>query len=180
MPTAPEAGERPRSISVIGWITLVVSALLAAKALIDIVVWKAMGPAVPNLLNEARDPSLNLPYVRTVLAHLTEIKLVQAAAWVGVAFIAVGLLRLRPWARVALQVVGACILLYFAGILAIWARAWQSAGLDPTVPRLSETSRLTLLAGGMAIGVVLAAFVVSMIVILRRPGIRQAFDSAAR
>ncbi|HEY6147447.1 MAG TPA: hypothetical protein VIZ69_07100, partial [Thermoanaerobaculia bacterium] len=75
---------------------------------------------------------------------------------------------------------GACVLLYFAGILALWVRAWNSAGADPTVPRLSEASRLTLLAGGMAVGLVLAAFVVSMIVILRRPRIRQAFDSAAR
>ena len=122
MDMAAEPGERPRSISVIGWTTAVFSVLLASKSLIDLAVWKVMGPAVPTLLGAARDPSVNVPYVRTLLAHLTEIKLAQAVAWIGVAFIGVGLLRLRPWARVALQLVGAFILLYFACILALWAR----------------------------------------------------------
>jgi hypothetical protein len=178
MPPLPEPSERPRSISVIGWVSLVFSALLASKALIDIAVWKAMGSAVPSLLGRARDPSLDLPYVRTVLAHLTEIKLAQAAAWVVVAVIAIGLLRLKPWARVGMQIVGAGVLLYFAGLLVLWARAWNSPGLDSAVPPLSEASRLTLLAGGMAMGLILAGIVLSMILVLRRPRIREAFDNA--
>jgi hypothetical protein len=180
MNAVAEPAERPRSISVIGWTTLVVAALLASKALIDLAVWKVMGPAMPTLLGASRDPSLNVPYVRTVLAHLTEIKLAQAVAWIGVVFIGVGLLRLKPWARVALQVVGVCNLLYFAGILALWARAWTAPGIDPSVPPLSETSRLAVLVGGVAVGLAFAAVVVCMIVVLRRPRIRQAFDSAAR
>ena len=175
-----EPAARPRSISVIGWMTLVFAALLASKALIDLAVWRVMGPAVPALMGAARDPAMNVPYVRTVLAHLTEIKLAQAAAWVGVAFIGIGLLRLRPWARVAMQAVGACILLYFAGILALWARAWTSPGVNPSVPPLSEAARLTVLVGGLAVGLVLAGIVVFMIVVLRRPRIRHAFESAGR
>src|SRR5207244_1852670 len=113
----------------------------------------------------------------TVLAHLTEIKLAQSAAWVIVAVIAIGLLRLRPWARVGMQVVGAAILLYFAGILTLWALAWKSTGVDLSVPPLSEASRLTLLAGGMAIGLILAGIVLSMILVLRSAPIREAFES---
>ena len=178
LPPVPDPPERPRSVSVIGWVALVFSALLASKALIDVAVWKAMGPAVPSLLGAARDPSLNLPYVRTVLAHLTEIKLAQTAAWVGVAVIAIGLLRLRPWARVAMQIVGACILLYFAGILTLWAMAWNAAPPETSVPPLSEASRLAVLVGGLAVGLMLAGIVLSMIVILRRPRIREAFEAA--
>src|SRR4051794_16197569 len=111
MSTAPEPGERPRAISVIGWLTIAFSALLTAKALIDLVVWKAMGPAVPRLLGMAGDPSVSSPSVRMVLGHIVEIKLAQAALWVGVACIGIGLLRLRPWARVAMQAVGAAMLL---------------------------------------------------------------------
>jgi hypothetical protein len=180
MDMAAEPGERPRSISVIGWTTVVFSTLLASKALIDLAVWKVMGPAVPRLLGAARDPSLEIPYVRTVLAHLTEIKLAQALAWLGIAFIGVGLLRLRPWARVALQAVGALILLYFACLVALWARAWTAPGVNPSVPTLSESARLTILAGGTAVGVVLAGIVVSVIMMLRRPRIRQAFESGGR
>jgi len=177
-PALPEPPDRPRSVSVIGWVALLFSALLASKALIDVAVWKAMGPAVPSLLGRNRDPSLDLPYVRTVLAHLTEIKLAQAAAWIGIAVIAIGLLRLKPWARVAMQVVGACILLYFAGIVTLWAMAWNAPAIDSSVPPLSEASRLTLLAGGIVLGLILAGIVVAMIVVLRRPRVREAFDGA--
>ncbi|MDQ6891820.1 MAG: hypothetical protein M3167_03975 [Acidobacteriota bacterium] len=180
MQTLPEPAERPRSISLIGWTTLVLSVLLASKAFIDIAVWKAMGPAVPALMRISRDPSANLPYVRTILAHLTEIKLAQALLWIGVASIGVALLRLRPWARVAMQAVGGCGLLYFAGLLAVWARAWSAEPIDPSVPRLSENSRLTLLAGGITIFLVLGGIVVAMILVLRRPRIQEAFDTAAR
>jgi hypothetical protein len=175
-----EPAERPRSISVIGWTTLVLSVILASKALIDIAVWKAMGPAVPALMRMSRFQSADVPYVRTILAHLTQIKLAQALLWIGVAFIAIGLLRLRPWTRVAMQAVGGCVLLYFAFLLAVWARAWTAEPVDPSVPRLSEASRITLLAGGITVLLVLGGIVVGMIVVLRRPRIRQAFDSAAR
>jgi len=178
MSTAQEPEERPRAISVIAWLTLVFSALLSSKALIDLVVWKAMGPAVPRLLGIAGDPSANLPYVRTIVAHITEIKLAQAILWMGVAFIAIGLLRLRPWARVAMQVVGGAMLLYFAGILIAWGFAWNApppVGVRP----LSEPARLTVLAGGSAVLIFFGAVVVWMIVTLRRPRIRAAFDSAA-
>jgi len=180
MQAPEEPAERPRPIAFIGWTTLVLSVLLALKALIDIAVWKAMGPAVPALLRMSRDPSAQAPYVRTILAHLTQIKLAQTFLWLGVAFIAIALLRLRPWARVAMQAVGGGVLLYFAFLVAVWARAWTAEPIDPSVPRLSEASRITLLAGGITVVLVLAGIVVAMIVVLRRPRIRQAFDSAAR
>ena len=68
------------------------------------------------------------------MAHITEIKLAQAILWMGVAFIAIGLLRLRPWARVAMQVVGVAMLLYFAGILIAWGFAWNAP--PPAAPCL--------------------------------------------
>ena len=179
MPPSPEPPERPRPVSVIGWVVLVFSALLASKALIDVAVWKAMGSAVPSLLGAARDPSLNLPYIRMILAHITEIKLAQAAAWIGIAVIGIGLLRLRPWARVAMQIVGIGLVLYFAGFMAIWLRAWNAPGLENAVPPLSEASRFALLLGGIGVGIIFAGVVISMIVILRSPRIREAFESAS-
>ena len=177
MSTAPEPAERPREISVIAWLTLVSSALLAAKALIDLVVWKAMGPAVPRLLGITGDPSANLRYVRMIVGHMTEIKLGQAILWMAIGGIAIGLLRLRNWARAAMQVVGVAMLLYFAGILIAWAFAWNAPPpANSSVPPLSEASRMTLMAGGAAVLIFFGAVVVWMIVILRRPRIRAAFD----
>jgi len=178
MSTAPEPGERPRAISVIAWLSLVLSALLVAKALIDLVVWKGMGPAVPALLGMARTTT-DTPYVRTILTHLTEIKLLQAALWIVIACIAAGLLRLRPWARRAMQVVGGCVLLYFSGLLVAWSFAWN-APPPPGVTPLSRTARLTLLGGGATVIVLLGAIVIWMIAILRRPEIRRAFASSPR
>jgi hypothetical protein len=177
MTAAPEPAERPRAISVIAWLSLVLSGLLVAKALIDLVVWKAMGPAVPALLGMARDPSADAPYVRTILRYLTEIKLAQAAAWIGVACIAIGLLRLRDWARRGMQVVGGCVLLYFSGVLVAWSLAWN-APPPPGVAPLSRPARLTLLGGGITVTLVLAAIVVWMILILRRRDIREAFGAS--
>lgn len=180
MVTELEPGERPQAVSVIAWLTLVFSALVAAKALIDLAVWKAMGPAVPRLLGMSGDPTANVPYVRTIVAHITEIKIAQAILWMGVAFIAIGLLRLRPWARVAMQVVGVAMLLYFAGILIAWGFAWNAPPpADPAVPPLSGPARMTVLAAGSALLIFFGIVMVWMIVILRRPRIRAAFDASA-
>ena len=176
MTAAPEPAQRPPAVSVIAWLTVALSALMAAKALIDLVVWKAMGPAVPALLGMARDPSANNPFVRTILAHLTAIKLAQAAIWIGVAFIAIGVLRLRGWARVAMQVVGGCALLYFGGVLVAWSFAWN-APPPPGVAPLSRSARLTLLGGGATVLLIFAAVVIWMLAILRRPDVRAVFGS---
>jgi hypothetical protein len=174
--TVREIVERPRAVGVIGWTSLLLSVVLSAKALIDIAVWKVMGPAMPTLMGMASERPPAPPFLRSVLAHLTEIKLAQAALWVVIGATAVALLRLRPWARVAMQAAGWLVLVYFAGVLCVWAVAWSKAGGDPTAPRLSDSSRMGVLVGGVSIGAVLAAFIVAMIGNLSRPEVRRAFD----
>ena len=79
-----------------------------------------------------------------------------------------------------MQVVGAGMLLYFAGILIAWGFAWNAPPpANPAVHPLSESARLTVVAGGCAVLIFFGAIVVWMIVTLRRAQIRTAFDSPA-
>lgn len=176
--TLPQIAERPRAVGVIGWTALVLSVIFGAKALIDIAIWKVMGPALPAVLGMAAERPAEPPFFRWFLAHLTEIKLAQAGLWLIIGITAVSLLRLRPWARVAMQAVGWLILVYFGGALCVWVTAWTRAAGDHTAPQLSQSSRLGVLVGGVSVGATLAAFVVATIVALNRPGVRRAFNLA--
>ncbi|HXM78391.1 MAG TPA: hypothetical protein VOA00_04075, partial [Thermoanaerobaculia bacterium] len=79
MTTEPEL-ERPRAVTIIGRIWLVFAVILAAKSLLDLLIWKVLQPVVPLLvqLGGQAPPSRIFD---PLLAHLTEIKLAQALAW---------------------------------------------------------------------------------------------------
>jgi hypothetical protein len=48
--TAGEERERPKAVTVIGWLWLVLAGLYLLRSLVDLVIWKALGPAAPTLL----------------------------------------------------------------------------------------------------------------------------------
>lgn len=99
---------------------LILSILLAAKAMVDVAVWKVMGPAMPALMRVVgRTPQP--PFMPLLMAYLTPIKLGQAALWTAIGVTAASLLRLRPWARVAMQGVGWMFIAYLAALEVIFA-----------------------------------------------------------
>ena len=169
-----ENRERPAVVSVIGWVWLVLALLLAAKALIDVVVWRVMKPAMPVIMDIAGGRSPEPPrYVRYIVEHLTEVKIAQAVLWIAVAAVAAGFLRLRPWARTAMQAFGWIGLAYMGCVIAISLAAWRA--MPPAGVGGSASERAGMLVGGFAVSALIVAVFVAMIVALRRRDVREAF-----
>ncbi len=90
--------------------------------------------------------------------------------------LAVGLLRLKSWARAAIQGVCWVLLAYAAGFGVFWVNLWitmsaQSASSAPG----GYQYRTIALAGGLAACAAVATGLVAMIVSLRSAAVRFAF-----
>ncbi|HYT31260.1 MAG TPA: hypothetical protein VEO37_01595 [Thermoanaerobaculia bacterium] len=172
-----EEPERPRAVTVIGWIWIVVGGLYFLRSIVDLVMWRALQPAAPALLREleSRDPELR--FVRPMFEHLTAIKIAQLIAGVAVVFLAYELLRLRPRARVGIQIVCWIVLCYVFAFAALWIRIWTRAlALAPDDPRFAGPHGRLTLALGLGLSAALATGLIVMIVLLRSSQMRHAFE----
>ncbi len=109
--------------------------------------------------------------------HLTALMAAQAFWWAAVGISAVELLRLKPWARPAIEGVGWVLLVYATAFGVFWARLWLAAptpGFSPLPPHGSY--RAIALASGLAACAAIAAALAVMIVFLRRAAVRLAFQ----
>lgn len=178
MTTEPNP-ERPRAVTIIGRTWLALAVILAAKSLLDIVVWKVLQPAVPFLvqLGGQAPPSRIFD---PLLAHLTEIKLVQALAWVAVGVVAFCFLRLRRWARVAVQAICWIGLAYVSCVGVVWAAAYSRIPAGVANSSAPPAHRTFLLLGGLLVCAVLIAGLVAMIIRLRSADVRRAFAVRSR
>ncbi len=129
-PPPDDAYERPRAVTVIGWTSLAVAAFLVARALIDLVLWQILRPAMPALLDGSLGGDRAPAYVRPLLEHVAEWKIGQAVFWSGVGACAAGLLRLRPWARTAMRAACWALAAYCVAFAAIWIAAWRRLPAD--------------------------------------------------
>jgi len=176
--TAGEERERPKAVTVIGWLWLVLAGLYLLRSLVDLVIWKALGPAAPTLLGaiERREPEL--AFLRPLFEHLTQLKIAQALAAIAVGFLAYQLLRLAPWARVAVQVICWIVLAYVVGFSVLWVRIWMTAPVQGEAdPRLAGFSHGTIgLLVGFGVCLALAVGLVVMIALLRSSRVRGAFE----
>jgi hypothetical protein len=175
MTTEPDS-ERPRAVTIIGRVLLVLAVILVAKSLLDLVVWKVLQPAVPLLvqLGGQAPPSRIFD---PLLAHLTEIKLAQALGWTAVAVAAFYFLRLRRWARVAVQAICWIGLAYVSCVGVVWAAAYSripAAGVAAHSSAL-PAHRTLLFLGGLLVCAVLIAGLTATIVLLRSADVRRAF-----
>jgi len=172
-----EDPERPRAVTVIGWIWIVVGGLYLLRSVVDLVMWRALQPAAPALLREveSRDPELR--FLRPMFEHLTEIKIAQLIGGVAVVFLAYRFLRLRPRARLGIQIVCWIVLCYVLGFGALWIRIWTRAlALAPDDPRFAGSHGRISLALGLGLSAALATGLIVMIVLLRSSQMRYAFE----
>ena len=171
----PGEAARPRAVTAIGRIWLVAGILFLAVAVVDLILWFALRPAMPTILGYAaeREPGFRLlgPYFE----HYATIKFLEAVFASAVVVSAYHFLKLRPWARGALE---AASWLYLAYLLAFvgfsyWARRHLS--VEPSAMAARAHARERLL-GGLGVGVLLVAGLVWMIVVLRGRRLRDAFQ----
>ncbi len=164
-------------MTVIGWVWIVLGGILVLKALMNLLTWSVLHSAAPALLQAFGERFANVPLVQTMLAHAGVMFLAQATFWTLVIVSAWNLLRLRPWARIAIQTVCGLGICYAAGFLIFWLGLWSHAGLTTMDPSLTESMRsLALFAGAGAI-LLLGSFFAVMLGYLRSARLRDAFTA---
>ncbi len=163
---APEsAGERPRSVNVVGGAFLALSSIRFLLDLIGWVVWKLgnAGPVVAFFLPRGDHGFVPVDWV---MGHFPTVVAVQGTIAACVAGISIQFLRLRPWARRALELVAwlalAVTVALGTGFAWVWARLPRSGNFAP------------VLAGLLVAGLLLVAAIRAM----RRPEVRAAFRRA--
>jgi hypothetical protein len=171
-----EGPQRPKAVTVIGRIWIVVAVVLTMKALVNLLTWSVLRSASPGLLRAAEQASSSAWLVGPILRYAVVLFALQAAIWGTVGFCAFSLLRMRPWARVAVQAVCWLNLAYVAGFLVFWVGIWTNAArLAAEDPSLTASKRTLVLAAGVGIGVLLGTALAVMLGYLRSSRVRAAF-----
>jgi hypothetical protein len=176
-PEEQEGAGRPKAVTIIGRLWLVVAVLLLCKALVNLAIWKVLQPEAPSFIGDALAQTSSFQFMRPLLTHITAVITAQALWWTFVGIAAFGLLRLRRWARVAIQAVCGCLLVYATGFEVFWAVIWPTLPVPRRASALAfGTSYQTLaLVAGLTVCLAMSAGLVWMIVLLRGPRVRAAF-----
>ena len=162
--------ERPKPVTAIGWIWLVLGGVFFLRCLLDLIAWKLVQPATPTIVAFALERSPQTAFLRPLLEHFTAIRVIEAVASLCVAVAAYQMLRLRPWARIVVE--GACwvVLTYVVCFAVFWVAVW---GTQAPVP--VPTRETFALLAGLAVCVAMAASLAIMIRLLRSGAVRAAF-----
>ena len=167
---APEPpAARPRSVTVVGTVFLVLASLRFLLDLLGWIVWKLgdAGPVVAFFL--PRGGRVLVP-VDSVLRHFPTVLALQATVAACVAGISIGFLRLRPWARPALEFVAWIALAVITAVAGALAFEWTRLAAGPEARSLAA-SVAVLLGLDLLLGEAIRA--------MRRPDVRSAFRSGA-
>lgn len=173
----PEEPPRPRAVTVIGRIWLVAAIFMFLVAVVDLIVWTVLRPALPTLIEFAsrRDPTLR--FLAPFLGYYALAKSIEAVFAAAAGVSAYYFLRLRSWARAALEAASWIYLLYFCGIAYLSYRVWRRVTLDLSFAAASRYSPQRL-AAGAGMEVLALAGLVTMIVFLRSRKLRSALAGA--
>ena len=166
---------RPKVVSVIGWIWLVLSILLVIKGLVNLISVSVARALAPGLFRMAQSDVARVPAARWALEHGVAIFATQAVFWIFVGIAAVSFLRLRPWAHRAIEAVCWLGLLYALGFLVFWYVLWRASAADPTV---TPERALGSLIGGIGLTLLLATGLIVMLRFLKRRQVLEAFSAA--
>jgi hypothetical protein len=166
-----DAREAPAGVKAVGWSCLVFGVFLLGAAALSLALWLLVPEAFGPALSALPDDLQGMRWIRT---HWTAYTLGQAV--VGAAHLAVGmgLLRLRAWARLALE--GICWLALAGTIAGAWG---LRSSLSSTAGDSGAAGWITGLAG-LLVSVAQFVGLALLIFFLRRRKTRAAFGVAAR
>ena len=163
----------------IGRIWLVLAVLSVLRAAGNLIVWAVLHPAVPSLMGALNDREPRLRFLQPVFGHFVAVNVLVLLASVAVAFCAWELLRLRSWARPAIQTISGFALVYVVCLGLLWTWTWTK--VPPESVAHAHANRGLFLAGGLVLGLIFAAGFAAMIASLQNPRVRETFlPSAAR
>lgn len=175
----PQDAPRPQSVTVIGWLWLVLGVLAFFRTLINIAVWRVLKPDLPTLLQAFGDvPAPQQRFVRPLLEHMPAFHAAEAIASVAVIVVAIQFLRRRPWARAGMQAVCWFFLFWVAAFGVFWVWLCRSAAATDPSYSTSAFGKFGLPAG-LAACAAAAAGLAAMIVLLAGQRVRDAFPGAS-
>jgi hypothetical protein len=171
--------ERPRAVTIVGWIWLVVASLRCINGLLGLVVWKVGGldRGLPFLNFRGRSLRFEVLGLEPMMRHATEILVAQVLLAGFVAYAAVELLRRKAWARTVIETASWLGIVAALG-LGVYVYA-STARLALESPAEAATIRMAGGAAGVFIALLGAAFFGGTVVLLRRPHVRRAFAPAS-
>lgn len=138
--SAAELSERPKAVTVIGWVFLVASLLYVLRSALNLIILEILQATAPELL--LRLAVLSRPWVpEWLLRNTGAIYAGQVAFSIAVAYCAWGFLALKPWARRFLQVICLVLLAFDAGFAVFWLGLWTGAGGGRVAALPSTASR---------------------------------------
>ena len=164
---------RPRVVTVLGRIWLIGGIVYLAIDILDLIVWVALGPAMPTILGYAQEKEPALRFLRPYFDHYGAIKSGEAIFAAAVVLFAFEFLKLRGWARAALETAAWVYLLYVLAFLCVSFVLLRHAPF--TRAAASSPYAAGRLAGGLGMGLFLAAGLIWMISVLRGKKVRAAF-----
>ena len=180
MEAAAHIPARPRAVTILGWIWLVVAALQCAEGLIGLVVWKVGGldQDLPNLDFRARGVRIQIEHMGTALRFALPMLLARIAFAGFAAWAAFELLRMKAWARKTILGLSALgiLLAIGLGVFVYVSTAAEVAGLEGVD---AAEARLAAAAVGGFLVLLFSAFFGTSIYALNRPAVRNAFENAA-
>ena len=165
---------RPRAVTVIGRIWLIAGIFILAVAVVDLIVWVALRPAMPTILGYAAEREPGIRFLRPYFENYTTIKLIEAVFAAAVIVSAYHFLKLRSWARAAIEATCWLYVIYVVGLacFSFWMHRHLSIDSSAIAARQHERQRLI---GGAGVGLLLVAGLVWMILLLRGKKVRAAF-----
>src|SRR5262249_2292896 len=74
----PEKEDRPKAVTVIGRIWLIAAIFFLLVAVVDLVLWEVLRPAIPTILDYAARRDARLKFLSPLLEHYVTVKSVEA------------------------------------------------------------------------------------------------------
>ena len=175
-----EEPERPKAVTVIGRLAMVLAAISFFRSIANLILWSILEPAMPSLFNLAVTQEPQTWFLQPPFRHYTAWETARAVLAAAVGVSAYFFLRLRPWARLAIQAVCWLVLAYAAAFAVFWARVWGRIFAEAVATRsLSVRSYGTVsFLVGVAVCMAVVAGLAVVISLLRSSRVKAAFASA--
>jgi len=178
-PPDPEPREppRPRAVTIIGRVWLVAGTLLFLIGLVDLIFWVVLKPAMPTILGYAAQKDPGMRFLAPYFEHYTLVKTIEVFFGAAAALSAFHFLRLRAWARAALEAASWIYLVYIVAFFGFSYAIWRQALRDPAIVAAHPIAGERMV-GGAGVAILLVAALVLAIVRLRGHRVRAAFEAA--
>lgn len=162
------------SVKVIGWIFIVIGGLMIFSGVMALIVHSSirqMGGSFPPMSSDAPG---SFHIMATLFEHIVPLVTIQITFGVFMSYAGSQFLKLRPWARAALEIISWLGLAYVICFGIFFINSWVniSTPAHDTMPPMFNTMGLIT---AIVIVIVQAAPIVVIIKFLRGPAIRDAF-----